>query len=381
MQSVCQPVDAGSPARRHNEALVTLARQVWSGHSTLESALARICEIAAATLEVERVNVWRLHPGHRVLRCMHAYDRRSGEHNPPGYDEAFDSDNEYGRRLDEVRVIDAADVRDSPGLLESLGDYFARNEVASLLDAPVRSEGALIGVVCHEQVGRPRAWSDADQAFAASIGDYVAIVAEIHRRRAAERRLRYLELHDAQTNLPNRDHLLEVAHSALRPSGTVDAAITAIHLLVETGGEDRADQLVAVAALLREGLAEDATLARVRDDAFALVPHRSLREAEALELAGRCVELAERAAAGGVLRASAGIAFSHDLAAPSADLLLRNAELALAGDELRRLREELVGGAWSRVDWVAETGSTNADLLAVARTGSPGSSSARRRCQ
>ena len=318
----------GSRARRHNQALVALARQVWTGHSTLETALARICEVAADALEVERVNVWRLHPAHGVLRCLHAYDRRTGAHNPPGYDEAFDADNEYGRRLDEVRVIDAADVRDSPGLLASLGDYFTRNDVASLLDAPVRSEGVVLGVVCHEQVGQPRAWSDADQAFAASIGDYVAMVAEIHRRRTAERRLRYLELHDAQTDLPNRDHLLEVAHSALRPPGTADSAITAIHLQVESSGEDRVARLVAVAAQLRESLGTDATLARVRDDAFALVPHRSLREAEALELAGRCVELAERVAGDGVLRASAGIAFSHDLAAPSADLLLRNAELA-----------------------------------------------------
>ena len=320
--------DDGIRARRHNQALVALARQAWTGHSTLETALARICEAAAEALEVERVNVWRLHTAHGVLRCLHAYDRRTGVHNPPGYDEAFDADNDYGRRLDEVRVIDAADVRDSPELLAPLGDYFARNGVASLLDAPVRSEGALLGVVCHEQVGQPRDWSDADQAFAASIGDHVAMVAEIHRRRAAERRLRYLELHDAQTNLPNRDHLLEVAHSALRPPGTADSAITAIHLQVDTGSEDRVAQLVAVAAQLREVLGADATLARVRDDAFALVPHRSLREAEALELAGRCVELAERVAGEGALRASAGIAFSHDLAAPAADMLLRNAELA-----------------------------------------------------
>ena len=87
--------------------------------------------------------------------------------------------------------------------------------------------------------------------------------------------------------------------------------------------------LVAVAAALREGVGGDATLARVREDAFALVPHRSLRGAEALELAGRCVELAERAGRGGERsRVVAGIAFSHDLAAPSADMLLRNAELA-----------------------------------------------------
>lgn len=318
--------DEGERARRHNQALVSLARQLSGGGGTLDSALARVCETAAATLQVERVNVWRLLPEHRVLRCVHAYDLRTGEHNPPGFDEAFDADGYYGRSLDEVRVVDAADVRLDRRLQATLGDYFTRHGVSSLLDAPVRSEGLLVGVVCHEQVGRPRRWTLVDQAFAASIADYVAMVVEVHRRRAAERRLRYLELHDPQTNLPNRDHLLEVAHSALSPPTPADAAVAAIHLQVDAGTGDRTAQLVAVSAALREAVGAEATLARVRDDAFALVPHQRLHGAAALALAGRCVEIAERAVEG--VHASAGIAFSHDLAAPSADMLLRNAELA-----------------------------------------------------
>lgn len=335
MAALQQPLQPTPGERDHtlrcSQALVALAREVWTPTCTLESALARICETAATTLGVDRVNVWRLHVVHGVLRCIHSYDRRSGIHNPPGYDEAFDADNDYGRRLGELRVIEAADVQGDPALAETyggLGDYLARNGVVSLLDVPVRSEGVLLGVVCHEQVGVQRTWTDTDQAFAASIGDYVAIASEIHRRRDAERRLRYLELHDAQTNLPNRDHLLEVAHSALRPAGLEDST-TAIHVQIETTDAVGSAELVAVAAVLREALADEATLARVRDDAFALVPHRTLQETEALELAGRCIELAERAASvPGSVRASAGIAFSRDLAAPSADILLRNAELA-----------------------------------------------------
>lgn len=273
-----------------------------------------------------------------ALRCVHSYERGRRRHNPPGYEETIRPLGEYAALLGEVRVIDAADVAAHSTLSASstsLGDYLRRHDVRSLLDAPMRSEGELIGVVCHEQVGTARAWTPEDEAFAGSIGDYAAMAFETHRRREAEGRLRYLELHDPHTDLPNRDHLLEVAHSALRPLHGDTAGVAAIHLQVDTllyPGEAAPDRvLVAVADRLREAFCEVATLARVRSDGFALLPHRHLHETEALNLAERCIDLirdAAHAAGAPDTQAAAGIAFSRDLVAPSADALLRNAELA-----------------------------------------------------
>lgn len=322
-------------ARRHTQALVALARRVWRDDCTLETAFAAICETAADTLEVDRVNIWRLEPDHGLLRCVHAYERGSGEHNPPGYDEAFDADSEYARRLDEVRVIDADDVvRDATvsASMAALGDYLVRHRIRSLLDAPIRSEGELLGVVCHEQVGAPRAWTKDDEAFAASIGDYVAMSYEITRRREAEQRLRYLARHDPDTDLPNRDHLLEVAHGALRPMHGDDHGVVAIHLHVDASAQVQSDAaLAAIGKALHAAFSGTATVARVRDDAFALLPHRHLREDEALDVAERALAVVQ--ACGGdsaalQATASAGLSFSRDLAAPSANALLRNAELA-----------------------------------------------------
>src|SRR5690606_40152502 len=42
-------------------------------------------------------------------------------------------------------LFDDVDVRHSPALQAALGDYFARHGVASLLDAPVRSEERRVG--------------------------------------------------------------------------------------------------------------------------------------------------------------------------------------------------------------------------------------------
>jgi EAL domain-containing protein (putative c-di-GMP-specific phosphodiesterase class I)/GAF domain-containing protein len=322
-------------ARCHNQALVALARQVWREDCTLETAFATICETAAGTLEVDRVNIWCLEPHHGLLRCVHAYERHGARHNPPGYDEAFDADSEYARRLDEVRVIDADDVvRDATvsASMATLGGYLVRHRIRSLLDAPIRSEGELLGVVCHEQVGTPRAWTADDQAFAASIGDYVALSYEIVRRREAEQHLRYLARHDPDTGLPNRDHLLEVAHGALRPMPGDDHGVVAIHVHVDASAHVQPDAaLAAIGKALRVEFSESATVARVRDDAFALLPYRHLREDEALDVAEHALAVVQACGDDSVAlqaAASAGISFSRDLAAPSADALLRNAELA-----------------------------------------------------
>lgn len=334
-------LERGARARRHNHALVALGRRVWHEDCTFETAISEICEVAADTLELERVNVWRVEASTQQLRCVHAYTRSTDTHNPPGYDECLLLDSEYTTQLGEVRVIDITDVGNDSTVSASekmLGAYLRRHDIHSLLDAPIRAEGVLLGVVCHEHVGSARVWTPEDHAFAGSIGDYIAVAYEIARRREVENRLRYLERHDPHTNLPNRDHLLEVAHTALRPLHDNDAGLAVIHLQIDPpAGNEQLDIdgfhrfLIDCAEHLREMTVDIAALARVREDAFAIIPHRHLREVEALELAERCIDLVQTDAAaptGYPATVTAGIAFARDLAAPSADALLRNAENA-----------------------------------------------------
>ncbi|MDH5821821.1 GGDEF and EAL domain-containing protein [Luteimonas sp. RD2P54] len=321
--------ESGAWARRHNQALVALAREVWHDRCSLQAAYARICEIAASTLEADRVGVWLLDPTRSRLACIHLYLRAGAQHDPPGSHEVLALGSEYGARLGELRVIEAADLAGDRALTAAdpaLAGYLQRHGIVSMLDAPVRCEGEVVGVVCHEQVGAQRCWSVEDQAFAASIGDYVAMAAEIDRRREAEDRLRYLELHDPLTELPNRHHLLEVAHAALRPLHSGSRGVAAIHLQLEPGavvGND-APLLVEAAARLRLAFGDAATLARVREHAFALLPHGQVLETQALDIAERSLDLLQDAGRA----VSVGIAFAGDLAAPSAETLLRNAELA-----------------------------------------------------
>lgn len=331
--------EQGAWARRHNHALVQLTRHVWQQECTLDDALAVICEVAAETLEVERVNVWRFGDDDPfVLRCMHHYERSTGRHNPSGSLVALNVGPRYKDALGEVRVVNYANAAryDVEG---GLAEYLRAHGIGSMLDAPVRITGELVGVVCHEHVGPMRVWTPEDHAFAGSIGDFVAMTWEVERRRRLERRVRYLELHDPHTGLPNREHLLGEVQAALRPTHGNGQDVAVIHLQVDASpheGDAGEGLLVRVAERLRRELDATTTLARVRGDAFAVFPQRPVRETGALDLAERCVAAAETAMLEQGVHAvvAAGIAFSSDLATPSADNLLRNAETAS-----RRARE------------------------------------------
>ena len=184
--------DRGVWARRHNHALVSLARRVWQDDCTLDGAFALICETAAETLEVERVNIWRYDATSGALHCLHHYERSSGRHNPPGSRVALQVGAGYNAALDEVRVINLANSAQGPDDDDDLQRYLRRHGIGSLLDSPVRLAGEVLGVICHEHVGGTRVWTPEDQAFAGSIGDYVAMAHEIDRRRRLEHRVRYL---------------------------------------------------------------------------------------------------------------------------------------------------------------------------------------------
>jgi len=330
-----------TPGTRYTRALVELARAVWHPDCTLRNAFAVICETSANAMQLERVNVWRLVPHPLRLECVHAYTRSTGEHAPPEALESLPLDGEYLDFLQVVRAIDAADVRVDPSTATSRGalrDYLHRHGIRSLLDAPVRMEGTLVGVICHEQVGRMRTWTPEEVAFAGSMGDYVAMAIEIDRRHQAETQLMHLRLHDAVTDLPNRDYLVERVRErlALPHDAQETAAVIHVHIALPYGAAMPAnaptaeDVMAELATRLRTAVGEAGALARVRADGFAILSHRDVPEREVIAIAERCVEAVRSISGWHGVEASAavGVAFAHDLEDRDPRVLMRNAELA-----------------------------------------------------
>lgn len=185
--SAGESIDSPSLARQL-AALLELSRDRERGDLDLSASIARVTELAVDVLRVQRAGVWFFSADASSLECADVYDAASAAHSCGTvlYRRDFPI---YFSTLSAVRVLDASDANADPRTREFSEIYFSRHGIAATLDAPIRWRGGLGGVLCCEHIGAPRAWTDDEQAFVASLADAVTLALETDRRRAAERAL------------------------------------------------------------------------------------------------------------------------------------------------------------------------------------------------
>ncbi|WP_376788798.1 GAF domain-containing protein [Thermoflexus sp.] len=172
---------------RQQEALIRLATDPRVQAGDLEEALSRIAWVAAETLQVSRVNIWRLNERSGWLECLAHVEWPSGTFHKGAVLRAADYP-AYFEALRQGRAVDATDARQDPRTRELRESYLEPLGIFSMLDAPIRREGQVVGVICHEQVGEIRHWTPEEIAFAAELADLIASVWTNAERRAAEAR-------------------------------------------------------------------------------------------------------------------------------------------------------------------------------------------------
>ncbi len=193
--------------RKQSQTLVQLARSKTFQQGNLNAALREITEVAARTLLVERVGVWLYNEKCSKIECIDLYDLRTKEHTF-GNSLAKTSCPNYFQALEEERSIAADDARNdirtqelSESYLAGMGittqelseSYLAGMGITSLLDAPIWLEGRLVGVVCHEHIGKGRHWTLEEETFAGSIADFVTLAIEASERNIVQEALQQSE--------------------------------------------------------------------------------------------------------------------------------------------------------------------------------------------
>jgi PAS domain S-box-containing protein len=181
---------------RQSEALLELSTDDDLAAGRFDEVQRTITETVSETLDVDRVSVWFLDEDHEVLRCSDLYEMSSDTHQSgqellaPTFPRYFDA-------LESNLVVAAEDAQADPRTSE-LGDYLEDLDIRSMLDATIRSEGEVIGVVCHEHVGECRRWTDDERRFAKEVSGLVlrALANRDKRRREGELEQRNRTLED-----------------------------------------------------------------------------------------------------------------------------------------------------------------------------------------
>ncbi len=177
--------DSERRLRAQNDVLVSLATNNVMITGDLEAAIREITESAARTLNVERAGVWLLDGQETKLTCVDAYEQASNRHSEGG--ELLVADHPaYFEALRSSRVIVAQDARTDARTKDFADGYLVPHQIASRLDGAIRRDGKLIGVLCHEHVGRPRAWAPDEEQFVGSLADLVSLAIQARDRHRYE---------------------------------------------------------------------------------------------------------------------------------------------------------------------------------------------------
>ena len=176
---------------RHQQTYLELLRSdFWD----FDDAIRRIIERAAELLEVERVSVWEFTDDRKAIVCDDLYVRSTRAHERP---RPVSSCPRYLATLESSLTLAADDAQRDPRTSELTDSYLIPHNVISMLDAPIRRDGRLVGVVCHEQVGRRHEWSVLEQCSAGWVAGLVARAMDVRERRQLADRLERAERLDS----------------------------------------------------------------------------------------------------------------------------------------------------------------------------------------
>lgn len=173
---------------KQQQALATLAQNPDRKKQAASDIFKEYTQIAAETLNVERVSIWLNTADNTVLECADFYTKSNHTHQvlaPVAVSEIP----HYFLELNKHRVIAAEDALRHPALQELTDGYLQDNNIGAVLDGGIWLDGHAAGVVCIEHVGGVREWTSDELTFAGAIADLARVTIETCKRRIAEQAL------------------------------------------------------------------------------------------------------------------------------------------------------------------------------------------------
>ena len=195
--------------RAQQELILHLARHRYSASNSLLEAAELITRSACEIYRIDCASIWYLE-GQR-LEPISAYYRETQEYHLP---EPIDASRfpDYLDALHTSRAIDAHNASHDPRTRE-MAESLRPRDINAMLDASIRIDGQVVGVLCLEHTGSARAWQSDEIAFAGELADQFAQVINNHNRRTATNALHLFQRAVEQSAnaflLVNRDGVVE----------------------------------------------------------------------------------------------------------------------------------------------------------------------------
>ena len=178
--------------RTHQATLVALAKDEAIQNGYLGEAFRAVTVSTGRALDVARTSIWLFSEDRRILEAKDLYELEADRHTA-GLHLIVHDCAAYVQALEAVEhALSVREPNTDPRTRDLLARYPSGARVTTLVHVPIRAKGQLLGVLCLEQVGRPRDWSVEDEHFAGSVATLVTLALEARQLRQSESRFRCL---------------------------------------------------------------------------------------------------------------------------------------------------------------------------------------------
>lgn len=156
-----------------HRAIVRAAEHPLQGAGDIQAYAAVLTRLLSDTLHVQFAGIWLMDPDQSSLAQLCVYDRQTDSFTQ-GLTLAAADYPDYFAALMSGRAIDAADARQDPRTCEFRESYLEPHGINAMLDAAIRVNGKIVGIVCCEHTGSVRRWYADEISFAGEIADQMA---------------------------------------------------------------------------------------------------------------------------------------------------------------------------------------------------------------
>lgn len=188
MKNIHKQSKKNSKIIKYDNYLLELSKNsVIDAGEDLSLSFKIITETVAKALQIERVSIWLYNSSKESIICYKLWNEGKFESGAELQSKDFPS---YFKFLKEERALLAANAFTNPATKEFTEIYLKPLNIFSMLDAPIRVQGEMTGVICCEKTKHFRQWSRLEKVFVSNISDIVSRAVQAQERRRAQEKLK-----------------------------------------------------------------------------------------------------------------------------------------------------------------------------------------------